>query len=63
MLCTRAKHKQRGSTAPHTASMDGVRSGQLAVFLVHVVRSRARVVAQPNAKIFDFERLFLKDLA
>ena len=42
--------------------LDGGGAGELAELLVHVVRARARVVAQPDAKVLDLERLLLRDL-
>ena len=35
------------------AGLDGVASGKFAVLFVHVVRSRARVVADPDSKVLD----------
>jgi hypothetical protein len=40
----------------------GVRARELAVLLVHVVRARARVVANPDAEVLHLERLLLEDL-
>jgi hypothetical protein len=37
-------------------------AGQVAELLVHVVCAGARVVAQPDAKVLDLERLRLVDL-
>jgi hypothetical protein len=39
-----------------------VRSRHLPVLLVHVVGSRARVVADPDAEVLDFHGAFLVDL-
>mgnify|MGYP006876479973 FL=1 len=44
------------------AGVDGVGTRELTVLLVHVVSSRARVVAEPDAKVLDLERLLLADL-
>lgn len=44
------------------AGEDSVGSGELTVLLVHVVGARARVVANPDAKVLHFERLFLRNL-
>jgi hypothetical protein len=43
-------------------SLDGIRSGQLTVLLVHVVRARARVVSDPDAKVLDPQGILLWDL-
>lgn len=45
-----------------TARLDGVGAGELAVLFVHVVRARARVVADPDAKVLDLHGSLLKDL-
>lgn len=42
--------------------LDRVRAGELAELLVHVVRARARVVADPDAEDLDLKRLLLEDL-
>lgn len=44
------------------ACVDGVGAGELAELLVHVVSSRAGIVAEPDAKVLDLERLPLGDL-
>lgn len=44
------------------AGEDSIRSGKLAVLLVHVVGAGARVVANPDAEVFDLQGLFLRDL-
>lgn len=44
------------------AGVHGVRAGQLAELLVHVVRSGARVVTEPDAEVLDLQRLLLRDL-
>jgi hypothetical protein len=41
--------------------LDSVGSGELTVLLVHVVRSRARVVADPDAKVLDLLGVLLVD--
>lgn len=45
-----------------TASGNGTNAGNITVFLVHVVGSRARVVAQPDTKVLDIGRFLFKDL-
>lgn len=42
--------------------MHRVRPGELAEFLVHVVRPGARVVAKPDTEVLDLQRLLLGDL-
>ena len=42
--------------------LDGVRTGELAELLVHVVCARARVVAEPDAEVLHLQRLLLRDL-
>ena len=42
--------------------LDGVRTAELTELLVHVVGSRTRVVAQPNAEVLDLQRLLLVNL-
>jgi hypothetical protein len=42
--------------------VDGVGAGHLTVLLVHVVGSRARVVADPDTEILDDLRALLVDL-
>ena len=42
--------------------LDGVRTAKLTELLVHVVGTRARVVAEPNAEVLDLQRLLLVDL-
>ena len=42
--------------------LDGVRPGQLAVLLVHVVGAGPRIVADPDAEVLDLERPLLGDL-
>ena len=44
-------------------SLDGVRSRQLTVLLVHVMRAGSRVVSDPEAEVLDFQRVLLLDLA
>ena len=58
----------RGESGPVTGSHvlvaggDGIRASQFSVLLVHVVSAGARVVAEPDAKVFDRLGLLLKDL-
>ena len=57
---------------PETRTMEGrhaliksrnrITSGHLAVLLVHVVRARAGVVANPDTEVLDLLRLLLGDL-
>ena len=42
--------------------LDGVRTGELAELLVHVVCTRARVVAEPDTEVLHLQRLLLRDL-
>ena len=42
--------------------LDGVGAGELTELLVHVVRAGARVVADPDTKVLDLERLLFVDL-
>lgn len=42
--------------------LDGVGAGHLTVLLVHVVGTRARVVADPDAKVLDLLWALLVDL-
>lgn len=41
---------------------DGVRASELTEFLVHIVRSRARIVTNPYAKILHFQGFLFVDL-
>lgn len=43
-------------------SINGVVAAHLTVLLVHVVSARARVVAEPDAKVLDLLGVFLVDL-
>jgi len=43
-------------------SLDGIGPGELTELFVHVVGARARVVAKPDAKVLDLERLLLVNL-
>lgn len=43
-------------------ALDGICTRQLAELLVHVVGSRTRVVAQPDAKVLDFQWLLFMNL-
>jgi hypothetical protein len=42
--------------------LHGVCTGELTELLVHVVRSGARVITQPDTKVFDLQGLLLVDL-
>ena len=42
--------------------MDGIGSSELTELLVHVVRAGSRVVAEPDAKVLDLQRLLFRDL-
>ena len=42
--------------------LDGVRTSELTELLVHVVGSRAGVVAEPDAEVLDLQGLLLVDL-
>ena len=42
--------------------LDGIGTGELTELLVHVVRAGARVVAEPDTKVLDLERLLFVDL-
>lgn len=42
--------------------LDGVDAGQLAVLLVHVVSTGARVVADPDTEVLDLLGVLLVDL-
>ena len=44
------------------AGMDGIGSSELTELLVHVVRAGSRVVAEPDAKVLDLQRLLFRDL-
>lgn len=44
------------------ASVDGIGARELAVLLVHVVSTGARVITDPDAKVLDDEWLLLTDL-
>lgn len=43
-------------------SLDGRGSGKLTVLLVHVVRARAGVVADPDTEVLDLQGVLLRDL-
>lgn len=43
-------------------SLNGLSAGHLAVLLVHVVGTGARVVAEPDTEVLDLERVLLVDL-
>lgn len=42
--------------------LNGVAARHLAVLLVHIVGARARIVADPDTKVLDLERVLLVDL-
>jgi Holliday junction resolvasome RuvABC ATP-dependent DNA helicase subunit len=43
--------------------LDGIGSGHLAVLLVHVVGTRARIISDPDAEVLDLQWALLRDLA
>ena len=43
-------------------SLDGIRTAELTELLVHVVRARTRVVAEPDAEVLHLKRLLLLNL-
>ena len=43
-------------------ALDGISAAELTELLVHVVGSRTRVVAKPNAEVLDLQRLLLVNL-
>lgn len=43
-------------------ALDCIGTGEFAELLVHVVGSRARVVAEPDTEVLDFQRLGLMNL-
>jgi hypothetical protein len=43
-------------------ALDSIRSREFTELLIHVVGSRARVVTQPDAEVFDFQGLLFVDL-
>lgn len=43
-------------------SLDGPSAGHLAVLLVHVVGTRARVVTEPDTEVLDLEGVLLGNL-
>ena len=61
-------HVDRPETGTVTSShvlvegLDGIRTTEFTELLVHVVGSRARVVAEPDTEVLDFQRLLLVDL-
>lgn len=44
-------------------SLDRCGSGQLTVLLVHVVRARAGVIADPDTEVLDLQGVLLRDLS
>jgi len=43
-------------------ALDGIRARELAVLLVHVMCTRARVVTDPDTEVLDFQRLLFVNL-
>jgi hypothetical protein len=43
--------------------LDSSRTGELTILLVHIVCSRARIVANPDTKVLDLQWPLLRDLA
>jgi hypothetical protein len=43
-------------------SLYGIGSGHLTILLVHIMGTRARIVADPNSKVLDLEWTFFMDL-
>jgi hypothetical protein len=43
-------------------ALDGVRTCQFTVFLVHVMCTRTRVVTEPDTEVLDLQRLLFVDL-
>ena len=44
-------------------ALHGIGTGEITELLVHVVRSRTRVVSQPDAEVLDLQRLLFMDLS
>jgi hypothetical protein len=43
-------------------ALDGIRPREITELLIHVVGSRARVVTQPDAEVFNFQRFLFVNL-
>jgi hypothetical protein len=43
-------------------ALDGIRTCQLTVFLVHVMCTRTRVVTEPDTEVLDLQRFLFVDL-
>ncbi len=43
-------------------ALDSVSTAEVAVLLVHVVGTRARIVSEPDAEVLDLQRLLFVDL-
>jgi len=43
-------------------ALDSIRTAKVTEFLVHVVRSRSRIITDPDTKVLDFQRLLLMNL-
>jgi hypothetical protein len=43
-------------------ALDSICTAKVTEFLVHVMRSRPRIITQPDTKVFDFQRLLLLNL-
>ena len=43
-------------------ALHGISAREVTELLVHVVRSGARVVSEPDSEVLDLQRLFLVDL-
>ena len=43
-------------------ALDGICAAKVTEFLVHVVRSRPRIITQPDTKVLDFQRLLFMNL-
>lgn len=69
MSCTRRPYADGPEPRPVTGRhvlvhcMDGIRAAHFPVLFVHVVRARAGIIAEPDAKVLDLERALFMDLA
>lgn len=43
-------------------ALDSISTAQITVLLVHVVRSRTRIVSEPDTEVLDLQRLLLVNL-
>ena len=43
-------------------ALDSICTAKVTEFLVYVVRSRPRIITEPDTKVFDFQRLLLMNL-